>query len=251
MLNVCARTHPGSVRRINEDAVLWDPRLGLLVVADGMGGHNAGEVASRLAVDALHDFVQQSTSVDITWPFGLNPQLSYAANRLTTAMKIANRRVYRASEDNNDYNGMGTTVVAGLAEGSHVTFASIGDSRLYSANGSHIQQLTSDDSWVTMLQRESGLDPSAFERHPMRHVLTSVVGARPDVDVKTEELALVDGQTMLFCTDGLHGALPDDVILSILSSEADLERAADALVDTAVKRDGSDNVTVLLARYRN
>jgi protein phosphatase len=132
-----------------------------------------------------------------------------------------------------------------------MTFASVGDSRLYSAYDGHIEQLTRDDSWVVMLQRESGLDRTAFDRHPMRHVLTSVVGARPEVDVKAEELALVDQQTVLFCTDGLHGALSDDVILSILRAEPDLDRAAAKLVNAAVTRDGSDNVTVLLARYRD
>jgi protein phosphatase len=250
MLTVCSRTHPGSVRTINEDAVLWDAELGLLTVADGMGGHNAGEVASRLAVDAVRSFLEKSAATDdFTWPFGLDPKISFAANRLMTALKIANRRVFHASEEHADYNGMGTTVVAALAEGSHVSFTSVGDSRIYTLQGHELRQLTKDDSWVVMLQKESGLDASAFDKHPMRHVLTAVVGARPELDVKVEELALVDGQTIMFCSDGLHGALPDSVILSILESERDLERAADTLVETAVKRDGSDNVTILLARY--
>jgi serine/threonine protein phosphatase PrpC len=250
MLTVCSRTHPGSVRTINEDTVLWDPELGLLTVADGMGGHNAGEVASHLAVEAVRSFLKTSAETDdFTWPFGVDPTLSFAANRLMTALKIANRRVFRASEEDVNYNGMGTTVVAALAEGSHVSFTSVGDSRIYTLQGPELRQLTRDDSWVVMLQKESGLDASAFDKHPMRHVLTAVVGARPELDVKVEELALVDGQMIMFCSDGLHGALPDSVILSILESEPDLERAADKLVETAVKRDGSDNVTILLARY--
>src|SRR5215471_4529380 len=250
MLTVSSRTHPGSVRKINEDAWLWDPQIGLLVVADGMGGHNAGEVASHLAVDALHGFLKNSASGDdITWPFGVNPNWSFAANRLLTALKVANNRVYRASESNADYTGMGTTVVAALADGPSLTFASIGDSRMYVLQDSELRQLTDDDSWVVMLQRESGLDPRAFEKHPMRHVLTSVVGARPEVDAQVRELELVDGETIMLCTDGLHGGLPDPMIRSILRDEPDLQRAADKLVDTAVSRDGSDNVTILLARY--
>jgi PPM family protein phosphatase len=250
MLTVCWRTHPGAVRTINEDAVLWDDELGLLVVADGMGGHNAGEVASQLAVDALRGFLKMSvTSDDCTWPFGLDPSLSLAANRLVTAVKVANRRVYRASEETADYTGMGTTVVAALAEGSRVTFTGVGDSRIYTLLGSELRQLTSDDSWIVMLQRESGLEASAYATHPMRHVLTNVVGARPELDLNVEELALVDGQIVMFCSDGLHGALPDPVMLSMLQGEPDLERAATRLVDAAVTRDGSDNVTILLARY--
>ena len=250
MLTVASHTHPGAVRKINEDAVLWDPDVGLLVVADGMGGHNAGEVASRLAIDTLQAFLKMSADGDdFTWPFGINPKWSFAANRLMTALKIANRRVYRESEANADYTGMGTTMVAALADGPQVTFTSVGDSRMYSLQGSELRQLTNDDSWVVMLQRESGLDPRAFDKHPMRHVLTSVVGARPELEAKVQELALVDGQTIMFCTDGLHGALPDTLIRSILEVHPDLERAAETLVDTAVKRDGSDNVTILLARY--
>jgi len=250
MLTVSSRTHPGAVRKINEDAWLWDPDLGLLVVADGMGGHNAGEVASHLAVDALHGFLKNTASGDdFTWPFGVNPNWSFAANRLLTALKIANNRVYRASESNADYTGMGTTVVAAIADGPSVTFASIGDSRMYLLQDSELRQLTDDDSWVVMLQKESGLDPRAFDKHPMRHVLTSVVGARPEVDAQVHELELTDGQMLMLCTDGLHGGLPDPMIRSILREEPDLQRAADKLVDTAVTRDGSDNVTILLARY--
>jgi protein phosphatase len=144
---------------------------------------------------------------------------------------------------------MGTTVVAALAAGPSVTFASIGDSRMYLMRESELRQLTDDDSWVVMLQKESGLDPRAFDKHPMRHVLTSVVGARPDVDAEVHELELGDGQMLMLCTDGLHGGLPDPMIRSILREESDLQRAADKLVDTAVSRDGSDNVTILLARY--
>jgi PPM family protein phosphatase len=250
MLTVCSRTHPGSVRTINEDTVLWDAELGLLTVADGMGGHNAGEVASRLAVDTLRAFLQKSaTPDDVTWPFGVNPALSLAENRLMTAVKIANRRVHRASEEHADYTGMGTTVVAALVDGPQVSFTSVGDSRIYTMLGSELRQLTRDDSWVVMLQNESGLDASAFDKHPMRHVLTAVVGARPELDVKVEELTLLNGQMIMFCSDGLHGALPDSVISSVLESEPDLERAAEKLVETAVARDGSDNVTILLARY--
>ena len=250
MLTVAARTHPGAVRTINEDAVLWDPALGLMVVADGMGGHNAGEVASHLAVDTVHAFLTMSADGDdFTWPFGVNPQWSFAANRLLTALKIANRRVYRESEANADYTGMGTTVVAAIAEAANVTFASIGDSRMYSLRGAELRQLTTDDSWVVMLQKESGRDARAFERHPMRHVLTSVVGARPEVDADAHEIEMADGETIMLCTDGLHGGLPDPLIQSILQAEPDVERAADKLVETAVSRDGSDNVTILLARY--
>jgi serine/threonine protein phosphatase PrpC len=250
MLTVSSRSHPGSVRKINEDVALWDPDLGLLAVADGMGGHNAGEVASRLAVDTLRAFLKQTAaSDDITWPFGIDPALSFAGNRLRTAVKMANARVHGAAQEDEDYTGMGTTIVAALVTGAQVAYAGVGDSRIYAWRGEELLQLTADDSWICMLQKESGLGPGAFEKHPMRHVLTSVVGARPEVEVKVQELSLVEGQTLLLCSDGLHGALPDRLIASALKAEPDLERAARTLVEAAVTRDGSDNVTILLARH--
>jgi PPM family protein phosphatase len=250
MLTVCTRTHPGNVRTINEDATMWEPDISTIAVADGMGGHNAGEVASQLALDSIKAFLKKSAATDdFTWPFGFSPALSFAANRLMTAIKIANRRVFRASEERPDYTGMGTTVVAAIVEGSRVAFSGVGDSRIYSFAGNELKQMTRDDSWVVMLMKESGLDASAFEKHPMRHVLTSVVGARPELDVTVEEMQLVDGQTLLFCSDGLLGGMSDHDIAGVLRNEPQLDKAAEMLVTLGVQRDGKDNVTVALARY--
>ncbi len=251
MLTVCTRTHPGNVRAINEDSFLWEPDISTVAVADGMGGHNAGEVASRLALDSMKAFLSKSAVTDdFTWPFGFSPTLSFAANRLMTAIKVANRRVFRASEERSEYTGMGTTVVAAIVEGSRMSFSGVGDSRIYVFDGSDLTQITKDDSWVVMLMKESGLDASAFDKHPMRHVLTSVVGARPDVEVTVEELDLVDGQTILLCSDGLLGGMSDQDIAAVLKAEQTIEGAADTLVRLGVERDGKDNVTVALARYR-
>ena len=251
MLTVCSRTHPGSVRAANEDVALWDPDVGLMAVADGMGGHNAGEIASRMAVDAVQAFLRQTAAGgdEITWPFGLDPALSFSANRLRTAVKLANMRIHRAAEEHAGYTGMGTTIVAALVEDARVTYTGVGDSRIYVCRRDELVQLTADDSWIVLLQKESGLAASAFVRHPMRHVLTSVIGARAEVTVKVQDLVLVDGETLVLCSDGLHGALPDYLIAATLRAEPDLDRACSTLVDTAVKSDGSDNVTILLARH--
>ena len=250
MLTVCTRTHPGNVRAINEDAWLWEPDIATIAVADGMGGHNAGEVASQMALDTIKAFLTKSAVTDdFTWPFGFSPTMSFAANRLMTAIKVANRRVFRASEERSEYTGMGTTVVAAIVDDGRLTFTGVGDSRIYSFTADTLTQITKDDSWVVMLMKESGLDASAFEKHPMRHVLTSVVGARPELDVTVEEIDLVDGQTLLFCSDGLLGGMSDHDIAGVLRSEPELERAAETLVTLGVERDGKDNVTVALARY--
>src|SRR5205823_10603719 len=138
-------------------------------------------------------------------------------------------------------------LVIALVEGAHVTFANVGDSRLYVLRAGVLQQLSRDDSWVMMLSQEAGVDPSVLHDHPMRNVLTNVVGARPDVDVSIGECDLADGELLLLCTDGLHNGVPDEQMAAILQAETDLQRAADTLVQTAVAQDGHDNVTVILA----
>jgi protein phosphatase len=247
MMNVEGMSHVGTTRPTNEDAMTWDLDIGFVAVADGMGGHQAGEVASNLALEAILGFMRKSAATqDFTWPFGVNPQISLTANRLVTALKIGNRRVYKRSEEVPDYTGMGTTVAAVVAEGGHVTFASVGDSRIYTFSDGRLQQLTKDDSWVMMLAEKSGVSAESLKSHPLRNVLTNVLGARPDLEVQAGELDL-DGQTLLLCTDGLHGVVSDDQMSSILTREKDLHRAAEELVRIALET-SKDNITVVLVR---
>jgi len=252
MLTVVTRTHPGAVRPSNEDTVLWDAELSLVAVADGMGGHNAGEVASATAVDTLRVFLRKSAAnQDCTWPFGVNPNLSLEANRMITAVKLANRRVFRDSEERVEYMGMGTTLVAALLQERHVTFVNVGDSRLYLSDGATLRQLSHDDSWIALISKESGLDPAALERHPMRHVLTRVIGARPELEVGVEECDLEDGQSLLFCSDGVYGSVPPETMQDILTKESDLDRAADAMIQAALDARANDNVTVALVAFHD
>jgi protein phosphatase len=242
-------SHVGNVRTSNEDAMTWDPEIGFAAVADGMGGHQAGEVASRLALDALHSFLRKSAeSDDFTWPFGINPQRSLTANRLITALKIANRRIFKRSEEVSDYLGMGTTVVAVLVEHARVTFASVGDSRIYVLSDGELRQLTRDDTWLVLLSQEPGVTAETLKTHPMRNVLTNVVGAKPEIDTDVHELTLGAGQTLLLTTDGLHNALPPELMASIIAEQPDLKGAAGALVRAALERDGKDNITAVLVR---
>jgi serine/threonine protein phosphatase PrpC len=250
MLTVSLRTHPGTVRAINEDTILWDPGLSLLAVADGMGGHNAGEVASRLAIETIRMFLQKSAeSHDCTWPFGVDVAVSLEMNRLRTAVKLANRRIFRESEERVEYTGMGTTVVAALAAGPRVTFVSVGDSRIYIVGERELQQVSRDDSFMGLLSKEAGLDAKALDKHPLRHVLTNVVGARPEIEVSGDEFELHDGQAILLCSDGLYGAVPEPQLHALATSDGDLDRAADAMLRTAIESMADDNVSLLLARY--
>ena len=158
MLTAHGVTHPGRVRKNNEDALFWDAGLGVCVVADGMGGHNAGEVASQLAIEAIKGFLDRSRNAeDFTWPYGLDPSMSFQSNRLMTAIKIANRRVFKAGESRDDYTGLGTTVVVALVADSRLTFCGIGDSRLYLYANGTLEQVTQDDTWTaTILGRGLG-----------------------------------------------------------------------------------------------
>jgi len=243
-------THPGRVRPNNEDALLWDVPAGLFVVADGMGGHQAGEVASKMAVETVQSFLEASKGDhDLTWPFGFDPVLSMNANRLVTAVRLANRKVYQAGEDKPDLAGMGTTIVVALVDGSTLTFCGVGDSRIYILTGSALQQITHDDSWVaTVLARDPEFDRAQLAHHPMRHVLTNVLGAREDTEVEVGERPIAPGEQLLLCSDGLYGGLDDAAMQILLAGPGRLEELGDRLVATSLERGGTDNITAVLVR---
>lgn len=248
MLNAGGVSHPGRVRPINEDVFLNDPDLGLFLVADGMGGHHAGEVASQLAAETIRTFMARTQAgEDVTWPYGIDPNLSFDGNRLATALRLANRRVFKAGESREEYTGMGTTVVVVLITGDRFVQASIGDSRIYSLSGSGLVQLTQDDTWVTMM---GNTEPGEIAKHPMRHVLTNVVGARDQIECNVKERALQGAETFLLSTDGLHGVVDEASLEALLRSEDLPETVADRLVQAALERGGPDNVTALVVRYQ-
>lgn len=244
-LTVGSRTDTGP-RKMNQDHVGWWPELGLFVVADGMGGHNAGEVASQMAVETVHEFIAESAGVpDITWPFGLEVGRSIDVNRLTTAVRLANRKIYIEGAKNPALSGMGTTVVAALVAGDRLALVSVGDSRIYRLRDGALEQLTSDDTWLASVlgAREAEVaDPG----HPLRHVLTSVVGTKDDLKPEAREEVLETGDLFVLCTDGVHGRLDSAQMQSVLASASGAEDGACRLVDEAVARGTSDNATALV-----
>ena len=238
MLTAHGVTHTGHVRKTNQDTLLIDLDLGLFLVADGMGGHAAGEVAARLTADTVRSFIARSRDGDkCTWPFGIDPDSSFAANRLRTAVQLANRRVFRASESRDDYSGMGSTVVAALVAGEQMAFAGVGDSRVYVNTDTGLTQLTTDDSWVaTMLARDPEADATSLATHPMRHVLTNAIGACEETEVEIGERTLGPREVLLLCSDGLHGSLDDATLAGSMVSGVDVAVAAQRLLDAALER---------------
>lgn len=239
------------MRRTNEDSFVIDEALQLFVVADGMGGHNAGEVASRLAVEAIVGFIRRSGhDADFTWPCGIDPALTFDGNRLKTAVHLANRRVFRAAESSDDYSGMGTTVASVLVSGRRMVVGNVGDSRVYTLTDGTLRQITRDDSWAAMRPaQENGSGAGALAPDPMRSVLISALGAREQTDIHIIEEDLEQGEVFLICSDGLHGVVDDDTLRGLMSDAADLQALARTLVETAAARGSRDNITALVARY--
>lgn len=252
MLEAFGKTDVGRRRKLNEDNLLIDRETNLYAVCDGMGGHNAGEIASKMAIETLHAFIAKShgEEKDITWPYGLEPNLSFEANRLKTAIKLANKRVFKAADNREDYTGMGTTLVAALVNGDILTVGGAGDSRVYRVREGKLTQLTRDDSWVSAAWAEGILSSDEIDRHPLRNVITKAVGAKDNIDLETSEHKLQAGDLVLLCSDGLHAMISDDAILGLLDPPPpSLEKAADALIDAANEAGGKDNVSVVLLRY--
>lgn len=251
MVHAYGLSDKGTVRKTNEDSFVIDEDLQLFAVADGMGGHNAGEVASRLAIEALVDFIRRSGSGSaFSWPYGVDPKLSLEGNRLKTAVHLANRRVFRAGESSDDYTGMGTTVASVLVSGRRMIVGNVGDSRVYALTNGKLRQITHDDSWAaTLLAQEGKTEAGALAHHPMRNVLTNVLGAREQTDIHITEEDLEHGELILICSDGLHGVVDDETLRGLTMDAGDLQALVRKLIEMAVARGSRDNITALVARY--
>jgi serine/threonine protein phosphatase PrpC len=251
MLEAYGQTDVGRRRKLNEDNFLVDPEPNLYAVCDGMGGHNAGEVASKMAIETLAAFIEKShKEKEITWPYGLDVNLSYDGNRLKTAIKLANKKVFRAADNREDYTGMGTTAVAALVSGNVMTIGSAGDSRCYLLRVGKLTQLTRDDSWVSAALGEGILNTDEVERHPLRNVITKAVGAKDSIELEVVEHKLEHGDVALLCSDGLHAMISDEQIHQVLTPfPPTLQDAARKLIDAANEAGGKDNVTVVLLRF--
>lgn len=244
--NSAARSDRGRVRDSNEDDLLQRPESGLFAVADGMGGHAAGEVASRIAVDAVEEELAGGDAAVRSPP---------SPDRMVEAVREANSRIRRDAGENPGRAGMGTTLtVLALAGRGRWRVAHVGDSRAYLLREGGLRQLTTDHSWVGRQVARGELTKEEARRHPMSSALERALGTSPQVEVDVEGGEARPGDLFLLCSDGLNAMLPDGEIESLLredgeaSGGGELEGRADRLIDAANRAGGEDNVTVVLVR---
>jgi len=234
MLEAFGISDPGCVRTNNEDYYLLLRDRGLYLVADGMGGAQAGEHASKLAAETVAEFVGNTDRRE--------PEI------LASAFEEANRRVMHAASNDAALEGMGTTLVAVLECGPRLLISSVGDSRAYVQTNGKLLVITEDQTWVAEVGRRLGLDEVSLKSHPMRHVLTMAIGVSPDLRVHSYSLEPHPGMQVLLCSDGLHGVIDEETIAQTLHRGSTLEEKCQSLVKSARDAGGPDNITVVLLR---
>lgn len=235
------KTHIGLTRTINEDRVLVHHDTNgftLAIVADGMGGHQAGDVASEMAID----IVKTELLRELQTPVSAD---AYEA-KIKDALSVANERIFSLSTDQPQLQGMGTTVVLAVATREHVFIANVGDSRAYLYDGKALEQITEDHSLVTELVKTGQITVEESHEHPQRNVLTRALGTEPDVNVDMYELAWDDGDMLMLCSDGLTGLVNDEQLQYIFKEENEIQKQIDWLVNKALEAGGKDNITVAL-----
>jgi len=241
-------TDTGLRRSTNEDSVLVREDLGLFVVADGMGGHAAGEVASQAAIEGIVAFVEATMTIspDQTWPIPFDPERSMNANRLRAGFRMGNWRLAEQIASSRELRGMATTAVAMLIDGGTGTLAHVGDSRAYRLRDEQLDRLTRDHSWVEEQIRVGALSEAAARQHPWRNIVTRALTGSDDLEVDIQEVALQSGDRLLLCSDGVFTVFDDDQISEVLRRDTDLDSLCHALIQGANDGGGPDNVTVVV-----
>src|SRR5438132_12404928 len=226
-------THVGRQRQHNEDSFLVEDKVKLYLVADGMGGHAAGEIASRIAVDSISEFILHTREDDGTWPHAYDEQYKRSTNRLMAAVRLANTRVLEAMRKDARLRGMGTTVVACLADEETMSVAHVGDSRAYLVRDGHLSRLTNDHSWVFEQVQAGMLTEAEAEKHPLRNVITRALGGALSVNPDAAEVESKPGDVYLLCSAGLTGMVPEDEILRLVTQNDNLDETCQQLIEIA------------------
>lgn len=243
-------TDVGRKRDHNEDAMLVMPEFNLAVVCDGMGGHEAGEVASGIGCETIGKFFELTRDPRATWPFRYDKNMDDAGNRLAVSVQWANQRIREAGEaDAGRKRGMGTTFVGVLISGSRATFGWVGDSRGYLFRRGELHPSTSDHSLINELIKTGRLSDEEIANFQHKNIITRALGMGDVVEIDLNAFDLEPGDVCLVCCDGLTGMLTDERLAEILTLETDLDKACKRMVAEANENGGIDNITVALARY--
>ncbi len=246
-----AKTDVGLKREHNEDSLCADPKLGLFIVCDGMGGRNAGEIASGLAVEIIQKHMSEAHKADALPLIGsMNPKLSPQSNRLASAVRLANQVVNGASQSKPGQSGMGTTVVCALLNGPMLSVAHAGDSRMYLVRGENIHALTADHSLVAEQVRQGILTEEQAEKSAQKNIVTRALGVEDTLQVDLDEIEMAKGDVILLCSDGLTKGVKPWEILKVLREGKEPQAACDRLVKMANAAGGEDNTTVIVIMVR-
>jgi protein phosphatase len=243
----------GLQREHNEDSFVVLSEYDLFVVADGMGGHRAGDVASRIATETISEFFRTTANEDVTWPFHFDTNLSEEENRLLTGIRVANRQIFERSTRSREYHGMGTTVVGAMfsPKKQRMYIGHVGDSRCYRVRGGKIRQLTRDHSLINdYLLAMPDLTDEQKNELP-KNVITRALGMQDQVVVDLQHDDPQPGDTYVLCSDGLSGMVSDDDIELIVASTEDVRAACTRLIERANERGGEDNITAVLIKIED
>jgi protein phosphatase len=249
---VFGKTDPGIKRRDNEDSFGIDQQLGLFIVADGMGGHAAGEIASKMAIDVIMDYIKRTVATDEPYLTGFNSRYSRTGNRLSSAVILANQLISDTAANRKDWQGMGTTLVAAWLPdpgSSKLSLAHVGDSRAYLLRHGRLRQLTTDHSLVEEQIRDGLISREEASFSSIRNMITKALGFRERVEADIIETEVEPGDKLLICSDGLNNMLTDKEILTTLQLTGNLEATCQQLIDAANAKGGKDNITVIIASF--
>lgn len=246
LMEWASKTDIGKIRNKNEDSLFIDEKSNcIFIVADGMGGHNAGEIASKVAVEKVSEFIEANLS-------NLNlSNDSEIADLIEKAIETANKEIYKQSLDNEERDGMGTTITMSLFINNRIYLGHIGDSRAYLLRGNELKQLTEDHTLVCQLVKNGSITEVEAKSHPKRNVITKALGTEicpiPDII----DYDIIDGDIIILCTDGLTNTVDNYEIRKSFENKQNLQNACDYLVDQANDRGGFDNITLIAIRYRH
>lgn len=249
-IEVAGTTHVGMKRNHNEDCYLLLPEESLFCVADGMGGHSSGEIASKIAIDEIADFFRVTgRDQEATWPYKMDKSRNYDENRVATGIKLANMRIFERASADAKYRGMGTTIVTVHYTPHAVYVAHVGDSRVYIYRAGQLRQVTEDHSLLNDYLKAKKLTPEEIEAFPHKNVIVRALGMKDTVQVDMNRFEPQEGDVFLLCSDGLSGMVSDAILQDTLARQPSLDTACNQLIEAANEAGGNDNVTCILTRF--